>query len=58
MNAEDIPTSGSAPQKPITNTTGIRTKEMNLSLQISVIMPPKSIPRVCYKFKITHMNPS
>ena len=32
-----------------TNTAGIQTKEMNLSLQISVIVPPRNIPRACYK---------
>ena len=57
MNAlQDTLTSGSAPQMTSTNTAGIRIKEMNLSLQISVIVPPRNIPRACYKCKITHMN--
>ena len=56
MNAEDTLTSGSASQITSTNTAGIRTKEMNLSLKISVIVPPGNIPRACYKCKITHMN--
>ena len=45
---------GSAPQMTSTNTAGIRTKKMNLSLKISVIVPPRNNPRACYKCKITH----
>ena len=56
MNAEHRLISGSASQITSTNTAGIRTKEMNLSLKISVFVPPRNIPRACYKCKITHMN--
>ena len=56
MNAEDTLTSGSAPQITSTNTAGIRTKDMNLSLKILVIVPLRNVPRACYKCKITHMN--
>ena len=56
MNAEDTLTSASAPQITSTNTAGIRTKEMNLSLKISVIVPPRNIPLPCYKCKITHFH--
>ena len=56
INAEDTLISGPAPQITSSNTAVIRTKEMNLSLKISVIVPPRNIPRVCYKGKITHMN--
>ena len=56
MNAEDTLTSGSAPQITSTNTAGIRTKEMNINLKISVIVPSRNISRDCYKCKITHMN--
>ena len=56
MNAEDTLTSDSTPQITSINTVGIRTKEMNVSLKISVIVPPRNIPRACNKCKITHMN--
>ena len=56
MNVEDTHLSCSAPQITSTNTAGIRTKEMNLSLKIPVIVPPGNIPSACYKCKITHMN--
>ena len=56
MNAEDTYTSSSAPQITSTNTAGILTKEMNLSLKISVIIPPRNIPCACYRCKMTHLN--
>ena len=56
MNAENTLISGSALQITSTNTAGIQTKEVNLSLMISVIIPPRNIPGACYKCKIKHMN--
>ena len=56
MNAEDTHTSSSAPQITSKNTGGILTKEMNLSLKISVIIPPRNIPCACYRCKITYVN--
>ena len=43
-NAEDILISGSAPQITSTNTAGIQTKEMNLSLKVFVVFfSPRNI---------------
>ena len=51
VTAENTLISGSAPQITSTNTAGIRTKEMNISLKISVIVPSGNIPRASYKYK-------
>ena len=56
MIVEDTLISGSAPQITSTNTAGIGTKERNLSLKISVIVPTGNIIGACYKCKITHIN--
>ena len=48
MNEEDILISGSAPQITSTNTAGIQTKEMNLSLRIFVVFSPRNILGACY----------
>ena len=56
LNAEDTLTSGSVPQIISTNTAG--TKEINLSLKISVIVPQRNIPRACYKCKIISIRPA
>ena len=51
MTVEDTLIWGSAPQITSTNTAGIQTKEINQSLNISVIVPPRNISRAPYKCK-------
>ena len=51
MAVEDTLIWGSAPQITSTNTAGIQTKEINQSLKISVIVPPRNISRAPYKCK-------